>query len=70
MAGQQEPVSSCIRMCMSDPFGFFQHVRSKRRNIYIQVIENKQDNCGEHDKGHDTKLISPADSVHKLAHKG
>lgn len=57
-------------MYMSDPFCFFQHIGGKRRNIYIKVIENKQDNCGEHDKGRDTKLISPADCVHKLAHKG
>lgn len=52
------------------PFGFFHNIRSKWRNIYIKVIEDKQDNCGKHDKGRKTKVISPADCVHNLAHKG
>ncbi len=51
-------------------FCFFHHVRSKRGNIYIKVIEDKQDNCGKHDNGRKTKVISPADGIHNLAHKG
>jgi hypothetical protein len=58
------------KILMSDSFGIFQYIRCKRGNIYIKVIKNKQDNCGKHYKGRDTKLISPADYIHKMAHKG
>ena len=59
-----------FRTYMSNPFCFLQHIRSKWGNIYIKVIENKQDNSGDHDKGRKTEEISPPDFVHKLAHKG
>jgi len=57
-------------MYMSDTFCFFKHIRRNGSNINIKVIENKQDNCGDHDEGRKTKVISPPDYVHKLAHKG
>lgn len=38
-----------IKMEMSDAFCFFQHIRRNSSNIYIKVIENKQDNSGDHD---------------------
>jgi hypothetical protein len=61
--------NACAECIMSNPFSFLQHVRSNRGDIYIKVIENKQDNCGDHDEWRKTKVISPPGYVHKLAHK-
>gem|GEM_PF-4294905 len=47
-----------------DLFCFFQNVGNYRRNIYIEVIENKDDNGGDEDKGHQDEVISPANCIH------
>ena len=47
-----------------DLFSFLKDIRNYRCNIYIEVIENEQDNCSNHYKGRQDEVISPADIIH------